>query len=167
MKSKALRWILGGAGAFFLLSALVITLVEYKRFAGQPNVFPAGGRVAGVPVDGLDAPAAEARLAEFYRLPLVLEALSGFAHLSARTGEPERAMELLTLILDHPASAQEWKDRAARLQAELTTELPLELVGAAQERGRARGLDAMVAELLSESGQEEQASVDPHHWARA
>ena len=104
---------------------------------------------------------------EAQRLPLVLEALSGFAHLSARTGEPERAMELLTLILDHPASAQEWKDRAARLQAELTTELPLELVGAAQERGRARGLDAMVAELLSESGQEEQASVDPHHWARA
>jgi beta-lactamase class A len=73
MKSKALRWILGGAGAFFLLSALVIALVEYNRFVGQPNVFPAGGRVAGVPVDGLDAPAAEARLAEFYSLPLALE----------------------------------------------------------------------------------------------
>jgi predicted ATPase/DNA-binding SARP family transcriptional activator len=92
---------------------------------------------------------------EAQRLPLVLEALNGFAHLSARTGEPERAVELLALVLSHPASAQECKDRAARLQAELTTELSPELVGAAQERGRARGLDATVAELLSGTGQEE------------
>jgi tetratricopeptide (TPR) repeat protein len=97
---------------------------------------------------------------EAQRLPLVLEALSGFAHLSARMGEPERALELLTLVLSHPASAQECRDRAARLQAELTTELSPEVVGAAQERGRARDLDAMVAELLAELGQEEQDSVD-------
>ena len=72
MKSKALRWILGGAGAFFLLSALIITLVEYNRFTAQPRLFTAGSRIAGVPVGGLDAPAAEARLAQFYSLPLVL-----------------------------------------------------------------------------------------------
>ncbi|MBW6466281.1 MAG: class A beta-lactamase-related serine hydrolase [Brevefilum sp.] len=72
MKSKALRWILGGAGAFFLLSALIITLVEYNRFDGGPRHFPAGSRVAGVPVGGLDAPEAEARLAAFYSQPLTL-----------------------------------------------------------------------------------------------
>jgi hypothetical protein len=39
---------------------------------GAQRVFPAGSRIAGVPVDGLDAPAAEARLVQFYSLPLVL-----------------------------------------------------------------------------------------------
>jgi predicted ATPase len=78
----------------------------------------------------------------------VLHALTGVAHLLARTGEPERALELLTLILGHPASHQEFKSRAARLQAELTAELPPEVIEAAQKRGRARELDATVAELL-------------------
>jgi hypothetical protein len=83
----------------------------------------------------------------------VLHALTGLAHLLAKAGEPERALELLTLILGHPASHQEFRSRAARLQAELAAELPLEVVQAAQERGRARELDPTVAELLSESGQ--------------
>ena len=78
----------------------------------------------------------------------VLHALTGVAHLLARAGEQERALELLVLILDHPASHQEFKSRAARLQAELTAELPPEVVEAAQERGRARDLDATVAKLL-------------------
>jgi beta-lactamase class A len=82
LKSKALRWILAGVSAFFLLSALVITLVEYKRFAGGITVFPAGSRVAGIPVDGLDAPAAEARLAQFYSLPLVLEVEGSQVHVN-------------------------------------------------------------------------------------
>ena len=72
MKSKALRWILGGLGVFFLLSALVITVAEYNRFTGQTIAFPAGSRVADVPVGGLDPAAAEARLAEFFNLPLIL-----------------------------------------------------------------------------------------------
>jgi beta-lactamase class A len=80
MKSKMLRWILGGAGLFFLLSALLITLVEYNRFAAQPRVFPAGSQVASVPVGGLDAPAAEVRVAEFYSLPLVLMIEGGRVH---------------------------------------------------------------------------------------
>ncbi len=72
MKSKALRWILGGMGVFFFLSSLVITLVEYNQFNQQPTRFPTGSRIAGVPVDGLDIPAAQARLEEHYDLPLVL-----------------------------------------------------------------------------------------------
>ena len=72
MKSKAVRWILGILGAFFFLSSLVITLVEYNQFTQQPDRFPVGSRIAGIPVDGLDVPAAQARLAEHYALPLVL-----------------------------------------------------------------------------------------------
>ena len=70
--SKTLRWILGGLGIFFLLSSVLIASVEYNQFSNQPTTFPAGSRIAGVPVDGLDAQAAQARLADFYALPLVL-----------------------------------------------------------------------------------------------
>ena len=72
MKSKALRWILGGLGVFFILSALVITVNEYNRFTGQEIVFPPGSRVADVPVDGLGFDAARERVAAFYSLPLEL-----------------------------------------------------------------------------------------------
>lgn len=72
MRSKTFRWILGGLGLFFILASLTITYVEYTRFTAQPQFFPVGSRIAGVPVDGLDAPAAQSRLAEFYALPLVL-----------------------------------------------------------------------------------------------
>jgi predicted ATPase/DNA-binding SARP family transcriptional activator/Tfp pilus assembly protein PilF len=105
-------------------------------------------QVAGLYFHGVLKAATEAQM-----VPLTLDAVAGFAHLLARTGKPARAVELLALVMGQPASAQECKDRAARLQAELTTELPTELVGAAQGRGRARELDATVAELLSEMGQ--------------
>jgi tetratricopeptide (TPR) repeat protein len=84
----------------------------------------------------------------------VLHALTGLAHLSARTGKPEDALEILALVLGHPATHQEFKSRATGLQAELTAELPPEVAEAAKERGRARELDATVAELLSEPGQQ-------------
>lgn len=85
MKSKAFRWILGGLGAFFILCSLVITLVEHNRFESQPLLFPAGSRVAGVPVGGLDAPSAQARLAEFYALPLVLTIDGSTIHADRQT----------------------------------------------------------------------------------
>lgn len=72
MRSKAFRWILGGLGLFFVLASLIITYVEYTRFTVQPLFFPAGSRIADVPVDRLDAPAAQSRLAEFFALPLLL-----------------------------------------------------------------------------------------------
>ncbi|MCB2214151.1 class A beta-lactamase-related serine hydrolase [bacterium] len=72
-KSKTLWWILGGLGVFFLLSSLLITVVEYRRFEGQTaDVFPAGSTVAALPVGGLDASQAEARVVEFYTTPLTL-----------------------------------------------------------------------------------------------
>ncbi len=72
MKSKALWWILGVVGIFFLISSLTITIVEYSRFKGQSASFPSGSTIASVPVGGLDAEAAVARLNETYSLPLDL-----------------------------------------------------------------------------------------------
>ena len=68
---------------------------------------------------------------------------------SARQVSFAVALELLPLILGHPVSEQESRDRVAALQAELTAELPLELVAAAQERGLARDLEATAGELLA------------------
>ena len=72
MKSKTLWWILGAVGIFFLISSLTITIVEYSRFKGQSASFPSGSAIAEVPVGGLNAEAAVARLNETYSLPLDL-----------------------------------------------------------------------------------------------
>jgi hypothetical protein len=75
--------------------------------------------------------------------------LVGAAVLAAEGGI-EKALELLALVLCHPASWQLVKDRALPLVAELEAELPPEAAAAARERGRARDLDTTVAELLAE-----------------
>jgi hypothetical protein len=85
-------------------------------------------------------------------IPWVLDTFDGIAMLLAGEGEREMALELLTLAVHHPASAQTSRDNAARLVAQLEAELPPDVVAAAQERGRARDLEATVAELLVELG---------------
>jgi len=72
MKSKALWWILGALGIFFLVSSLTITIVEYSRFKDQSASLPAGSTIAAVPVGGLNPASAAARLNAAYGQPLDL-----------------------------------------------------------------------------------------------
>jgi tetratricopeptide (TPR) repeat protein len=59
---------------------------------------------------------------------VALEALVGIASVQAKRGNCEQALELLLLVLNHPASIQETKDRAAHLRTELEGELtPLQI----------------------------------------
>jgi tetratricopeptide (TPR) repeat protein len=82
--------------------------------------------------------------------------LVGIAALLAAEGEKERALELLALFSHHPITWHWMKHyRAAPLIAELEAELPPDVASAAWERGRARDLDATVAELLDELGRTE------------
>jgi hypothetical protein len=60
-----------------------------------------------------------------------------------------KALELLTLIGCHPVTEPFLKDKAARLQAQLESELPPEVVAAAQEQGKSRPLAEVVAEMLN------------------
>jgi len=92
--------------------------------------------------------ATTARMTDFAPLTLV-----EIARLLAAEGEKERALELLALVLHHPASWQWARDRAAPLVAELEAELSPDVVAAAQARGRARNLEATVAELLAKLGE--------------
>lgn len=73
MKSRILRWAMGGLAALFILSSLAITSVEAQRFNRRPIVFPMGSQIGGVPVGGLLEAEAVQRLEAFYSLPLTLE----------------------------------------------------------------------------------------------
>ena len=72
MKSNFMKWVLGSVAVFFLLSSLVIALVEYNRYSNEPFVFPAGSTIGEVPVGGLDQAAAQDRLEESFSIPLVI-----------------------------------------------------------------------------------------------
>jgi tetratricopeptide (TPR) repeat protein len=88
-----------------------------------------------------------------------LDVLVAQAELLARQGKnassQERAAELLALVLDRHSHApvrmnQEMVTGARRSLDELAVKLPPHVFAAAQERGRARDLDATLAELLAE-----------------
>jgi hypothetical protein len=81
---------------------------------------------------------------------MALDALLGMAMFLKEEGKKERALELLASPLHHPASWQIFKERAARLLAELEIELPSEVVSAALERGQVRKLADVVTEILTE-----------------
>jgi len=61
----------------------------------------------------------------------------------------EKALKWLTLVLSHPASRHDTKDRAARLLAELESHLPPQVSAAARARGQTRSLEAVVAEIVA------------------
>ncbi|HEU5103598.1 MAG TPA: tetratricopeptide repeat protein [Roseiflexaceae bacterium] len=85
---------------------------------------------------------------EIGAVPLALDALVGLAELTARAGDQVRAVEMLAVPLRHPAGEQRTKDRAGRLLTELASQLPIDVVAAAQERGQARTLVLEVRTLL-------------------
>ena len=62
------------------------------------------------------------------------------------------AVELYALASQHPhiAASRWWQDVVGQHVADAAAALPAEVVAAAQERGRARDLQATLAELLAE-----------------
>ncbi|HSR30446.1 MAG TPA: tetratricopeptide repeat protein [Anaerolineae bacterium] len=83
---------------------------------------------------------------------LCMDALIGLAHVQAVTGETQQAVELSTYVLSHSASAQQTKDRAAQLLAQLEPQLAPQQVEAARDWAQAASLKTLVAELLDDSG---------------
>ncbi len=60
--------------------------------------------------------------------PLILEIIVGFAKLRAKSGEPQKALELLPLPLQHPGSNAEIRSAAEEVLSELKTQLPAESI---------------------------------------
>ncbi|MBI5651632.1 MAG: tetratricopeptide repeat protein, partial [Chloroflexi bacterium] len=79
---------------------------------------------------------------------VALDALVWFAALQSKTGKSEFAAELLALVLHHPASDNESLTTARKHFAELARELPRDVIARAEERGCARQLEQVVAEIL-------------------
>jgi predicted ATPase/transcriptional regulator with XRE-family HTH domain len=88
---------------------------------------------------------------EIHATPVTLEALASFASLQAEPDDMEHALELLLIVLKHPASLQETKNRAAPLRTELETQLTRQQAEAAQARAQARTFEAAVAEVLKQT----------------
>jgi ATP/maltotriose-dependent transcriptional regulator MalT len=87
---------------------------------------------------------------EMQLAPPLLETIVGIARLFAMEGVAVRAIELLSLVLNHPASHQELRDRATRLLNQLEAEGSPPWYVAAQEHGQALILENIAAELLAE-----------------
>jgi tetratricopeptide (TPR) repeat protein len=86
--------------------------------------------------------------AETRGIPVALEALAGFANLEAKRGDIEHALELVLIILAHPASFQETKDRTTHLRTELEAKLTHQQVKVVQSRVRSKSFEAVVDEVL-------------------
>jgi tetratricopeptide (TPR) repeat protein len=80
-----------------------------------------------------------------------LEAMIGIAGLQAKRGKIEAGLELLLVVLDHPASAQETRNRASQLQSELIVHLTPEEIGAVQMRAEAKTLASITEDILYNS----------------
>ena len=79
---------------------------------------------------------------------VALEALVGIATLRAKQGNIDQALELLLIVLNHPASLQETKNRASDLRAGLEAQLTPTQIEAVQAHAGEKTFDAVVEELL-------------------
>jgi len=92
--------------------------------------------------------------APFSEFRTLMYALLAIALLLADRCQKERAVELYALASRYPyvANSRWFEDIAGRHIAAVAATLPPDVVAAAQERGKARDLEATVAELLAELG---------------
>ncbi len=79
-------------------------------------------------------------------LPFALEALAGLAtHSNA-----ERALELVALVLQHPAAAHETRSRAERLRAQLELQLTPQEAQAALAQARNQSVEQAIHQILEQ-----------------
>jgi tetratricopeptide (TPR) repeat protein len=87
---------------------------------------------------------------EVQSISLALEAVAGLASLQARAGKDEEALELSHYVLNHVSSAQQAKERAARLILEADAQLAPEQAQAARERSQDLSLEAILNTFLKD-----------------
>ena len=87
---------------------------------------------------------------EIHGMPVAIDALVGLASLQAKQGDKLKALELLLVVLDHPASVHETRDRAARLCVELEAGLTSQQVESVQVRAQAKTFEAAVDEVMKQ-----------------
>jgi tetratricopeptide (TPR) repeat protein len=84
----------------------------------------------------------------FRLMPIAVHVVAGLARLKVLLGQPERALELLTLVERQPITEhQTRKRRVEPLRAELASRLSADAFAAAVERGNGLELEAVLTEL--------------------
>ncbi|MFN8459084.1 MAG: tetratricopeptide repeat protein [Anaerolineae bacterium] len=87
---------------------------------------------------------------EIKAVPIALDILTSLANLLVGEGCITQAVELLAFPLHHTASKRETREKAGRIFAELTPQLPPQVIVTAQEKGKSEPLAAVIARLLGE-----------------
>lgn len=118
------------------------SLAIYREFDSRGGMVLALGGLGHVALYEEDYPAARQHFHEAFTLasknhdtPLSLWVLSGIAIVLAREGEKERSLELLALVVNHFATPQEARERAAAAITSLQNDSP-DGMEEALERGR-------------------------------
>jgi ATP/maltotriose-dependent transcriptional regulator MalT len=81
---------------------------------------------------------------------LTLSVLMGIGQLLLSYGQPERGIELLAFVRQHPASERETRDRAQQCLEHYRAELAPELFAAASQRGQQGDLQTVAGALQTE-----------------
>jgi predicted ATPase/DNA-binding XRE family transcriptional regulator len=81
---------------------------------------------------------------------VALEALVGLARLQAKRGDVQTALEWLLVVLNHPSSVQETRERAGQLRLELEAQLTSQQIEAANARAQAKTFEAVVEDVLKQ-----------------
>jgi tetratricopeptide (TPR) repeat protein len=81
-------------------------------------------------------------------MPYALDALTGFASMYGKQIDPERALELVWIVLNHAEISQITRARAAHLQVELEAQLMPSQIDAIHIRARTLRLDNILDSLL-------------------
>jgi tetratricopeptide (TPR) repeat protein len=76
---------------------------------------------------------------------LALDILASLAKLTAERGEIDRALELLSFVVHHPACEEQTRVRSEPLRLELARQVGADVASAAEARGRALDLDDVAA----------------------
>lgn len=95
--------------------------------------------------------------------PIALLAVVGLSTLLSRSGQQERAVELLTMVVQHPFSNREALDRAQKLLTDIEATLLDETFAAAQSRGYKQKLKQATHTLLAhdrDTSHASQPSID-------
>ena len=82
---------------------------------------------------------------------IALEALIDIATLLAKQGKIEQAFELSLVVLNHPVSVQDTKDRVSRLHADLEAQFTPQQIESVQAPGQAKPFELIVDEILKQA----------------
>lgn len=88
--------------------------------------------------------------AEMRYAPLILSLLTGIGELLLQTGRPERGLELLALVVRHPAGEQESKERAGQRLNHYQAQLPADTLEAAVQQEAQADLKSIIIALQAE-----------------